>query len=149
MGYLLITKVPFDTSITSLKLSPLMYFNILATISALACNKSLGPPMQEFSVTVGFGDLLLFFTFSPPSHPPPVWYNAHRKGVNNMKKYIIDGSKLPPNERFQLFQKIDKLAFMSGDWPPDINKETFTFYYEGDIEKLKTDLNINCPIVDL
>ena len=81
MGYLLITKVPFDTSITSLKLSPLMYFNILATISALACNKSLGPPMQEFSVTVGFGDLLLFFTFPPPSHPPPAWYNAHRKGV--------------------------------------------------------------------
>ncbi|WP_143254919.1 hypothetical protein [Anaerovibrio lipolyticus] len=76
----MITKVPFDTSITSLKLSPLMYFNILATISALTCNKSLGPPMQEFSVTVGFGDLLLFFTFPPPSYPPPVWYNARERG---------------------------------------------------------------------
>lgn len=66
-----------------------------------------------------------------------------------MKKYLIDGASLSADERLHLFQQIDNFSFIAGDGPPDINKETFTFFYEGNIEELKKALHVTCPIYSL
>lgn len=66
-----------------------------------------------------------------------------------MKKYLIDGSTLPPEERYALFVQIDKLSYSTAGWPPDITVPTFSFFYEGDIEELKQALHITCPVQEI